>query len=112
MSSVSILIYLLALADNQIGHENGLLQPLVSGDWYGAIVAVFTQVLGPIFYVIIFSLGPTLLGIKYQRFAPIAMGILISGIVFAMFFDATLQFLFAVAAIFGLAGVLYSVVHK
>lgn len=95
-----------------IGHENGLLQPLVTGDWYTAIATVYTQTLGPIFHVLLFLLGPTLVGIKYQRFAPVAMGILVSGVVFATFFAADLQFLFAVAAIFGIAGILYSMVHK
>lgn len=101
-----------AADDNQIGHENGLLRPLVEGQWYTAIVSVYTLTLGPLFHVIVFLLGPTLMGIKYQRFAPIAMTVLISGVVFAMFFDAPLQFLFAVTAILGLAGILYSVVHK
>jgi len=101
-----------AADENDIGHENGLLQPLVSGDWYTAIVTVYTQTLGPIFHVMVFLLGPALIGIKSQRFAPVAMTLLISGVVFAMFFDATLQFMFAIAAILGLGGVLYSVVHK
>lgn len=98
--------------ENQIGHENGLLQPFVEGQWYTGIVSVYTQTLGPLFHVLVFLLGPTLVGIKLQRFAPVAMTILISGIVFAMFFEGTVQFIFAVAAILGLAGVLYSVVHK
>lgn len=98
--------------NQQIGHENGLLRPLVEGEWYTAITSVYTITLGPLFHVIVFLLGPTLMGIKYQRFAPIAMTILISGVVFAMFFEASLQFLFASAAILGLAGILYSVVHK
>jgi len=98
--------------ENWVGHENGLLQPLVGGDWYGAVVAVYTQTLGPAFHVIVFLLGPVLVGIKYQRFAPVGMAILIAGVVFAMFFPSELQFLFAVAAILGLAAVLYGVMHK
>ena len=102
-----------AIADeNQVGHENGLLGPLVEGEWYTAITSVYTQVLGMFFHVLIFLLGPTLIGIKSQRFAPVSMAILISGIVFAMLFETPMQFFFAVAAILGLAGVFYSVVHK
>jgi len=98
--------------ENQIGHENGLLNPLVQGEWYTAITSVYTITLGPLFHVIVFLLGPTLTGIKYQRFAPIAMGVLISGVVFAMFFSADLQFLFFIAAMLGIGGIFYSVVHK
>ena len=109
MSLVGILTVLLTMA---VDNENSLLDDLMRGEWFPAITNVYTQVLGPIFYVLIFLLGPTLIGIKYQRFAPVAMTILISGIVFAMFFETPLQFIFATAAIFGLAGILYSVVHK
>lgn len=112
MSPILLLIQFLLAVDNDIGHENGLLAPLIQGDWYTAIISVYTQTLGPFFHVIVFLLGPTLIGIKYQRFAPVAMVILISGVVFAMFFDATLQFVFAVGAVLGLGGVFYSVVHK
>lgn len=93
-------------------NEDSLLDDLMRGEWFGAITGVYAQTLGGFFFIIVFLLGPTLIGIKYQRFAPVSMVILISGIVFAMFFEAPLQFFFATAAILGLAGVFYSVVHK
>jgi len=99
-------------SENEVGHENGLLRPLVEGEWYTAITSVYTITLGPLFHVLVFLLGPTLIGIKSQRFAPVSMVILISGIAFAMFFETDIQFFFATSAILGLAGVLYSVVHK
>lgn len=103
-----ILAWLLAMVDN----ENSLVDEIMRGEWYTAITEVYTQTLGPVFHIIVFLLAPTLIGIKYQRFAPVAMIVLVSGVVFAMFFETPVQFLFAVAAIFGMAGVLYSVVHK
>jgi hypothetical protein len=105
----TILSQLISVA---VDNERSLMDELMRGEWYTAVVSVYTQTLGPLFHVLVFLLGPTLIGIKYQRFAPVAMAVLVSGVVFAMFFDAPLQFLFAVVAIFGLAGVLYSVVSK
>jgi len=101
-----------AASDNNIGHENGLLNPLVSGGWFNAIVQVYTQTLGPIFHAMIFLVGPLLIGIKYQSMIPLSMALLVSGIVFAALFPADMQFIFSVAAILGLAGILYGVVHK
>ena len=92
--------------------EDSALPGLMEGGWFDAIVSVYTQILGPIFHILVFLLGPTLVGIKSQRFAPVAMIILVSGIAFSMFFEAPVMFIFAAAAIFGFAGVLYSVVHK
>jgi len=108
MIKLMLMWLLMAITDN----ENSWLDELLRGDFYDAIVGPYVQTLGPVFHVIIFVLGPTLVGIKYQRLAPAAMIILVSGVVFAKFFETPIQFLFAVAAIFGLAGVLYSVVHK
>lgn len=104
-----ILTWLLMAA---VDNEDSLLDDLMRGEWFGAITGVYAQTVGGIFYIIVFLLGPTLIGIKYQRLAPVAMVILTTGIVFAMFFEAPLQFFFAVASILGLAGVFYSVVHK
>ena len=106
--TVLITWLLMAAVDN----ENSLLDELMRGEWYTAIITVYTQTLGPVFHIIVFLLLPTLVGIKYQRFAPVAMIILVSGIVFAAFFETPIQFIFATAAIFGFAGILYSVVHK
>jgi len=92
--------------------ENSPLDHLVNGDFFNTIIGVYTQVLGPAFHILVFLLGPTLVGIKYQRFAPVAMIMLISGIVFGMFFQTPIQFIFAAATILGFAGILYSVVHK
>jgi len=103
-----IMRLLMAAADN----ENSLMDDLMRGDWYVAITSVYTQTLGAFFHIIVFLLGPTLIGIRDQRFAPVSMVILISGIVFAMFFETDVQFFFSVGAILGLAGVLYSTVHK
>ena len=109
MTIPTILIMLITAA---VDNENSLLDDLMRGEIFNAIVSVYTQTLGPVFHIIVFLMGPTLIGIKYQRFAPVAMIVLISGIVFAMFFDTPVQFIFAAAAIFGVAGILYSVVHK
>ena len=109
MAIPTILIMLITAA---VDNENSLLDDLMRGEIFNAIVSVYTQTLGPVFHIIVFLMGPTLIGIKYQRFAPVAMIVLISGIVFAMFFDTPVQFIFAAAAIFGVAGILYSVVHK
>jgi len=105
----AIIMWLIKAA---VDNENSLLDELLRGDWYVAITSVYTQTLGPVFHVLVFLLAPTLVGIKYQRFAPVAMIVLISGIVFASFFETPVQFIFAAAAIFGFAGILYSVVHK
>ena len=109
MAIPTILIMLITAA---VDNENSLLDDLMRGEIFNAIVSVYTQTLGPVFHIIVFLMGPALIGIKYQRFAPVAMIVLISGIVFAMFFDTPVQFIFAAAAIFGVAGILYSVVHK
>lgn len=106
------LAYIVAWVLAAIDNEDSLVDELMRGEWFTAITSAYTQTLGPVFHVLVFLLGPTLIGIKYQRFAPVAMIILISGIVFAMFFEAPVHFIFAAAAIFGFAGVLYSVVHK
>lgn len=108
LNATTILAWLLTAVDN----EDSLVDELMRGEWYAAITGVYTQPMGYFFHVLVFLLGPTLIGIKYQRFAPVSMVILISGIVFAMFFEAPVQFFFAAAAILGLAGVFYSVVHK
>jgi hypothetical protein len=95
-----------------VDNENSLLDELMRGEWYDAIIEVYTQTLGPAFHVIIFLVGPILLGIKYQSLAPVSMAILATGIVFALFFEATFQLVFAIAAVLGLAAMLYQVVHK
>lgn len=109
MGLTYILTVLLTMA---VDNEDSFLDDLLRGEFFGAITGVYTLTLGSVFYVLLFLLGPTLIGIKYQRFAPVAMIMLISGIVFAMFFPTPIQFIFAAGAIFGFAGVLYSVVHK
>jgi len=103
---------LCAADGDNVGHENGLLRPMLTGDWYDAIVAVYAQVLGPVFHALVFLLGPVLIAVKYQSLAPLGIVMLISGVVFAMFFPADLQFLFAIGAILGLAVMLYMIVHK
>lgn len=108
LDTTTILMWLLTAVDN----DDSFVDELMRGEWFAAVTGVYTQTLGPLFHVLVFLLGPTLIGIKYQRFAPVSMVILISGIVFAMFFGSTVQFFFAAGAILGLAGVLYSVVHK
>ena len=101
-----------AAAENSIWHENDPMNQLMSGNWFSAIVFVYTQTLGPVFHALVFLLGPVLIGVKYQSMVPVSMAILVSGIVFASFFPADMQFLFSIAAILGLAGILYGVVHK
>lgn len=95
-----------------VENENSLMDELIRGEWYTAVTEVYVRTMGPAFHVVIFILGPALIGIKYQRFAPVAMIVLGTGVVFSTFFEAQIQFIFAGAAIFGLAGVLYGVVHK
>ncbi len=109
---INITAMLACLVAAVVDNENSLVDELMRGEFFDAIISVYTQTLGPVFHVLVFLLAPVLVGIKYQRFAPVAMIILISGIVFAMFFQTPVQFIFAAAAIFGFAGVLYSVVHK
>jgi hypothetical protein len=91
--------------------ENSPMSKLIHGDW-SVIFTTYTQTLGPAYHVLVFLLGPTLVGIKYQRFAPVAMIMLVTSIPFGVFFQTPIQFIFAAAAILGFAGVLYSVVHK
>jgi len=107
---VTILTYLTMAYDN----SDSLLDELMAGDWYGAIVGVYSITLGSaLFHAIIFLAAPTLIAIKYQQFRPVALFILIGGTVFSTFFtDATLQFMFGTMGLLGFAGILYSVVHK
>lgn len=95
-----------------VDNEDSLIDDLMRGEFYNAIITPYTQTLGPFFHIMVFLLGPTLVGIKFQRFAPVGMVILITGIVFATFFESPVQFFFATAAILGMAGIFYSVVHK
>jgi hypothetical protein len=95
-------------------NSESLLDELLAGDWYGAITQVYAQTLGmALFHSIVFLLGPVLIGIKYQQFAPVSMAVLAGGTVFSFFFtDTTLQATFAILGVLGFGGILYSVVHK
>lgn len=90
------------------------LDELLAGDWYGAISGVYADVVGmAMFHAIVFILGPVLIGIKYQQFAPVSMAVLVGGTICSVFFtDPAIQAIFAILGVLGFAGILYSVVHK
>ncbi len=108
--TATIITALLMAYDN----TEGWLDELMAGDWYGAITGVYASQIGmPIFHAIFFILGPVLIGIKYQKMAPVSMAVLMGGTVFSVFFtDTSIQLMFGTLGLLGFAGILYSAVHK
>ncbi len=107
---LTLLTYLSFAYDN----SDSLLDELLSGKWYDAIVGVYSFTMGSaLFHSLIFIVGPTLLAIKYKSLSPVAMVLMITGTIFSVFFtDPTIQFILGIMGVLGFAGILYSVVHK
>lgn len=96
--------------DNQL--DNRSFEYLIHGDWWTAVVSVFTSVIGEAFFAIVFLLGPALIYIKSQNIVPTAMAIIVGGAVLAVLFSSPIRFFFAIAAIIGVTVILWEMTHK
>lgn len=88
-----------------------LLSMAAGGDWWGAILASYTNVLGGFFYMILMAMALTMIYIKTQNFGTTAIvGIMLSSFVLIM--APGISFYgFMMIVILGIAGIIYKIMR-
>lgn len=93
-------------------NENSFMEPIVAGDWWGALSSVYTNVIGGVFWAIMIILPCGMLYIKTRNSWPPTMLLIIGSAVFGVLFGSVVRVLMIIFIAFGVAIVLYKTFSK
>jgi len=93
-------------------NENTFMEPIVAGDWWGALSSVYTNVIGGVFWAIMVILPVGMLYIKTRNSWPPTMLLIIGSAVFGVLFGSVVRVLMIIFIAFGIAIVLYKTFSK